>query len=161
MPIQDPVPAREQVKDFVCRCGCSTKFMDHEKEAIFKRFNEMGSYEEQNLFLQSLCVPTKPVARRRKRIQNGGKERNTTFTYHFEVDRGGDVDMINVCKQAFLNILGIPESRIRKKVLEHRENHGDGRGRHGNRPNRLPEDALEKVSGFYLFNIFFIFRDMH
>lgn len=141
------VPARAQTKDFDCKCKCSTKLFEQEYEDIFKRFNEMPTYSEQTLFLQGLCRPV-PVARSRKRIVNGGKGREVTYIYYFEVNRQGVKEEIKVCKKAFLNILGITESRLRKKVQDNREDHQDGRGSHKNRPNRTPEDALEKVRNF-------------
>lgn len=73
-------------------------------------------------------------------------ERTVSFTYHFEVDRSGEIVTIQVCKQAFLHILGIKKGRLEKKVLGCREDHKDHRGSHANRPNKIPEVALEKVS---------------
>lgn len=138
---------REQVKNFDCRCKCSEKFSENEKEKIFKRFNKFQTWSEQTLYLQSLCRPT-PVAQRRKRLEYGGKERGVSFNYHFELKRDGHLATVKVCQKAFCSLLGITPARLRKKVQGDREDHADGRGSHHNRPNRTPEESLEKVREF-------------
>lgn len=133
--------------EFVCRCKCSKKFSEKEKKIIFERFNDLATHTEQTLFLQS-CVRPSPIARRRKRIVNGGKERVTTFKYCFEVERRGQQDQIQVCKKAFLLLLGLKASRLREKVQIDRSTPHDGRGTHQNRPNRISIELLDKARNF-------------
>ena len=53
-----------------------------------------------------------------------------------------------ICRQAFISIYGITERRvksIRANVIPH-----DGRGRHNNRPNKVSEEAKNKVNILFL-----------
>lgn len=141
-----PVQPREQIKEFDCRCHCSSKFSEDEKENILKQYVKFSTWSEQTLYLQSMCRPA-PIARHRKR-KEGGNERKETFNYFLEIKRDKKAICQKVCQKAFISLLGIKRSRLRWKVQGARESHKDGRGLHHTRPNRLPEEILEKAREF-------------
>lgn len=146
-PQQVDVPARQQLKIFECRCKCSEKIFDNEKDESFGQYNAMTK-DEQNLFHQN-TTRSAGKKRQRKRVLSMGKDRNLVWTFFFKLKRNGVDTEIVVCKKAYLNLLGIKKSRLATKVLvAEPTTHKDRRGKHDNRPNRTPEEEKDNVQTF-------------
>ena len=99
------VPPR-QMSIIDCICGCQTRFSLQEMRTIFRNFNDMENHELQNSYLRGLLEVS-----RRENFANGGGRK--IFQYKLKlVER-----TVIVCQRFFLGIHGIPQSRLRKKVV--------------------------------------------
>ncbi|GFV49315.1 uncharacterized protein TNCV_685621 [Trichonephila clavipes] len=107
---------------------------------------------KQNQYLNGL-ISVVPVQRRR----NGKDDRvasNHVSSYCYRVRARIDNDIlqdVTVCHKAFLSLHGVTNRRIqtlKKQLIEFGEAQLDGRGKHKNRPNRLPEETKARVFNF-------------
>ncbi|XP_073953172.1 uncharacterized protein [Choristoneura fumiferana] len=142
----------EKVMRDPCNCmkKCAEKITHEEKESIFKKFWTIADHERQWEFIAKCITESKP-----KRIKASGPNRSRTNVYRLPID---PKDPMVVCRLMFLNTLSISEKMIRT-VLNKQSNRSDEgndenqnpfkitdmRGRHNNRPHKLPDSVHNSV----------------
>lgn len=131
-------------------CSCKKKCREllHGVEmAIFQSFWDLQTFDKQNAYLFGTI---KSVGKKRvypKKTKRQTSSRSTTFRYFVKIN-GKDQE---VCKQEFLSIHGLQNSKRRVYNICTQINQGlhtpksDGRGRHKNRKNRLPEETIQSI----------------
>ena len=123
-----------------CRCNCYFFFSPEERSKIFQTFNRLKDHSTQNTYLQG-CVQVKLSDRiRKKPRQENGKQRKS-FTYSVTCER----KTIYVCQAAFLGLIGIKKSRLKRKVLNFEAHILDGRGSHANHA-KIDEAVKNRLS---------------
>lgn len=129
-----------------CKKECRTLMQGQEK-TIFHSFWNLNGFEKQNAYLFGII---KSVGKKRvypKKTKRQQSSRSNTFKYYVKVN-GKDQE---VCKQEFLSIHGLQNSKRRVYNICRQISQGlstpksDGRGRHKNRKNRLPEEMIQSV----------------
>lgn len=134
-----------------CKClrlKCFTNITEDERQLLLKNFNEMDSHNAQNGYLCSL-MRAQIIKRRRPRCdENVAKFHERSFSYHVKIKRQSGLVDIPVCAKGFRAIYGISKKKL-EYLQRSLKNTGyapkDKRGRHHNRPNRLPEQTVNKV----------------
>ncbi|XP_060554953.1 uncharacterized protein LOC132715878 [Ruditapes philippinarum] len=126
---------------FNCRKKCHSKIMLDEREKIFHHFWSTGSYEKQKEFIGHTILEVP-----RKRILNKTDSRRRVSRQYFFQMHG---HKIQVCKQFYLDTLDISEavaySALSKKCAYGGITSKDQRGRHKNRPNKIPHDIVTDI----------------
>ena len=108
----------------------------------------MTDYNEQNLYLGGL-IASAFVKQRRPRPGNN-EPVSHSYSYSYKVRFMKDVTLIEVpiCYKGFISIHGITPRRVKTlqtmlttkgKIVK------DGRGCHNNRPNKIPEESVDKI----------------
>lgn len=132
-------------------CQCSLKCFDNvpaeSRKAILKDFNSMASVDMQNTYLSGL-IAVLPVARRRPRKAEGARQNRAAYKYRVRARIDGIVKEIDVCRKAFISIHGVSKGKIEylvSNLLSTGHSPLDKRGKHDNRPWRLPDETREAV----------------
>jgi len=89
-------------------------------------------------------IHLKPVSRQRSR---NGSRPNKSCSVQYEVRLG--INVISVCIKLFCSIFGAGKTavdRIVKKLQNNIPSHTDNRGKHHNRPNKLPADINFQIN---------------
>lgn len=136
---------RRTGKDCKCKFKCFSKFTEGAKSEILNTFNIIGDKEKQDVYLGGQ-IHISPIIRKRPKSGEGPR-RTCSCSYML---KAGTVE-IKVCKQAFCSLHGISRKRVERIVIriqEHVPAPKDMRGKHLNRPNRIPEDILHQVDTF-------------
>ena len=125
-----------------CKDGCFDKIGDEKVNEIFSAFWNIGIYDMQNQYLQSLI---KSVEVKRRSISEEESRRKHTFHYTVQVD---GVER-RVCKQAFISIHGISKKKL-EILFSKRQQSPTGTpvfDKRGRRPNvrRIHGPPLEHV----------------
>lgn len=123
-----------------CPMKCYEKVSDIDRANLFSKFYNMGSKNEQDIYLQGLLEVT-TVGTKRKR-SGTGREKQRSFL-HFISVKG---TKIKVCLGAFLGIHGISKARVKrlKLLLANGETPKDKRGQNP-RANAIKEKDREEV----------------
>lgn len=128
-----------------CECGrkCFTEERINIFEKIFREFNALANKEIQDAYLCGL-IKCCAVSRRRSRAKSSAAERSGTYKYYLKTPK----DTFQVCKKAFCSVHSVSTARVRRLTKYLRENiaaPADMRGRHSNRPNKVPDDILKQI----------------
>lgn len=136
------VPERKQT-DVDCRCKCLSKIDEDCKQSILEKFNNLESHSLQNAYLRS-NIRKVEVERPKKEAKRKRVTERSRYEYSF-FDGVNDLT-INICKNSFLALHGIKESRLKKKVLAMSldQSFGDGRGKHENH-RKISEEIKELI----------------
>lgn len=119
-------------------------------------FNEMGrelGTNAQNSYLAGF-ISLKPVLRHRLRVKNkeDARPHETSFSYKVRVLRGKSGALeVPVCFRAFTSLFGIKPSRmhnIKRALCKTGKPPVDGRGKHNNRPRKLPDAVRQGIIDF-------------
>ncbi|XP_068082416.1 uncharacterized protein [Anabrus simplex] len=133
-------------------CNCKMKCFDvvgeENRKTILRNFNLMLSRDIQDSYLCGL-ISVLPVARRRPRNLEGQASTAKQATYKYRV-RGcaGVMNDYDVCRKAFLAIHGIGKKRVERLVRGLKItgiSPKNMRGKHSNRPWKIPEERLDAV----------------
>lgn len=124
-----------------CRNKCHSKIMLSERENIFHQFWSSGSYEKQKEFIGHTILEMP-----RKRILNKTDSRRRVSRQYFFQMHG---QKIQVCKKFYLDTLDITEA-VTNSALSKKSAHGgitskDQRGKHKNRPNKIPDEIVSDI----------------
>jgi hypothetical protein len=132
------IPERIQKVNFICKCkeNCSLLFTDDEKKSIFKRYNSLSTHHEQYELLKGLVIPKNKYVKRQQ------------FNYFIEVSNDNNTKRESVCQYAFLNIMGLKQSSLRKKVQNKRNESEDKRGKHQNNNKKIPDFVIRDINDF-------------
>ncbi|CAL4124396.1 unnamed protein product [Meganyctiphanes norvegica] len=98
------VPARKVGKP--CSDGCFDKVDRETISDIFSHFWNIGNYDDQNSYLQSLICEKEPK-RRRKKV--GESRRPVNYEYHVKVQHKN----VKVCRSAFASIHGLGMGKMK------------------------------------------------
>jgi len=134
------VPKKIQPITCFCVFNCRRKVTETDRKRIFESFYALGSHDEQNKYLYGL-IEKKEI--RRRRTQKSFKRHS--FVYNVRLNNGNRVE---VCKKTFCDLHAVGKRRVEiiaAKILSGIILSGDERGRHHNRPKKVPEEAKEKV----------------
>jgi hypothetical protein len=140
------VPEKSIGPDCKCRRSCYKKIDESKRLEIFQRFYGLKSYDEQGSYLYGL-IRKHDVKRKSKALKSDGK----FCTYKYHIRRKGK--LVQVCKTAFANIHSISFKKIRNlcEKLDHDVLYPhDQRGKHGNRPSKIPAEIIECIKNFIL-----------
>ena len=129
-----------------CNCSkkCFHKIKAGDRKNFRHRFYSLPDFTSQRLYISN-CISVSQPARKYTKAENS--RRTKTFLYKIAIDG----EEISVCKQALVSILGITVSRL-QYICELIKQHGtppeDKRGKHNNRPNKIPYERREMVRIF-------------
>lgn len=124
---------------------------EDERQANYQRFLSFTTKNEQDAYLQSLIHP-EPIKRRRRRKpaeESNQPERGSTYLYSITLS----TRTVQVCKQAFLNLHGVTQSRVWRltALLSQNKTPQDMRGKStpGNaKPGATLDAVKEHISSF-------------
>lgn len=136
------VSARSTGTDCNCKFKCFTVVTDNIKTDIINSFNAMADKEKQDIHLSGL-ISLSTVQRRRPKTGDG---QNRAYAAHYKV-KHGTFDQ-KVCKKAFCSLYGIGKRRVERLVGYLQEGIPvlmDKRGKHGNRPNKIPDNIINQI----------------
>jgi len=88
--------------------NCSEK-VEGSVEDIFSAFHDLGTKNEQDLYLQGL-IDNHEVQRRRPRKEEGSRMNTKSFTYKIAING----DKVQVCRQTFIAVHGITVKRVKR-----------------------------------------------
>nr|CAI5850434.1 unnamed protein product [Callosobruchus analis] len=114
---------------------------------IFESFYRIADKEQQDIYLalwtntSFLCglIQARMIQRRRPKGSTG-IPKSQTSSYKI---RNGIFEK-KVCKKAFMNIHGITKNRV-ERIISYKVGPKDMRGRHYNRPNKIPGDTVKSI----------------
>lgn len=143
------VPAKIAKDDAVlcrenCRLNCSAKINFTQRQSFFDSYYHKD-VNSKNQFLWGLMEPFQP-----KQVSGELKNRILSYRYHLTVNGS----KIQVCKDAILEIFKIGRKKL--DLIRNQITSGlpapqsDMRGRHDNRPFRIPEEQIESVKNHIL-----------
>ena len=135
-------PAKE-LASLTCRCPyrCSTDINDEDRQRIFQEFYQLGDHDSQNKYLYGL-ISSVGIKRH---TCGSTRPRNHTIVYKVRLADGSPRQ---VCKKSFCDIHVIGKRRVEKLVDKLSVGvliTSDMRGKHGNRPNAISDEAKEKI----------------
>lgn len=136
---QDPVVSFGPREILECRCDCNRRVPLAVRKIIHTRFHSLST-SEQTVFLRGAVKPK--TTRPRKRLRS----RAVRCVFEYKLDARGVT--YKVCQSAFLSILDIKRTRLRRKVTTSNsrdEPSRDMRGLHLNRPHRTPSEMRERI----------------
>lgn len=139
------VPGKTIGPDCNCRLECYKKINEGKRQEIFEQFYALKSYDEQGSYLYGLI--RKHDVKRKRALMSDGKF--STYKYHIRCNG----KFIQVCKTAFANIHSISFKKIRNlcEKLDHDVLYPhDQRGKHGNRPSKIPAEIVDCIKNFIL-----------
>ncbi|KAJ8883639.1 hypothetical protein PR048_015492 [Dryococelus australis] len=119
-----------------------------ERSRIIKYFNEIQSYDEQNVYIVGLIAACEVATRLPRKEEDEADFHSAPYKYTLRVERGCSAVDIPICYKAILALHGITAQRIQiiQKSLKPTETaHKDGRGRHTNKPKMLPNDTTVNI----------------
>lgn len=131
-------------------CKCKRKCRDllqGEEKSIFNSFWDLKTFDKQNTYLFGII---KSIGKKRnypKKTKRQESSRSTTFKYYVKI-KGRDQE---VCKEEFLSTHGLQNNKRRvynvcKQIRDgFNTPKSDGRGKHRNRRNRLPDAMVQSV----------------
>ncbi|CAG9763718.1 unnamed protein product [Ceutorhynchus assimilis] len=124
-----------------CRGKCFDILTEVEKNTIFGNFYSMQDKNIQDSYLGAL-IDVKKVVRRRKTTEVEKK----IYSYYYHVKVGPK--SVKVCRTAFCSLHGIHKSRV-LRICHSRASGSllekDKRGKHQNRPNKVPDEVVATV----------------
>jgi len=141
----------------LCKCKrrCTELLLSHdEQQCLLDKFNAFKNRDAQDSYLSGL-IRLLPVARRRARRVNA-KPMQSSYKYVVQIDTNNDnvAKEVVICYSAFQSVHGITNNRVQtlKKSLLAGEVHVDRRGKHANRPHKLPvydgQSVIDHIGSF-------------
>ncbi|KAL1516294.1 hypothetical protein ABEB36_000213 [Hypothenemus hampei] len=135
-----------------CNCArlkCFENISKAETLYLIRHFNELKTHYEQNLYLGGL-ISHRPVKRHRSRKMNDEdvNYHSASYTYKIRILRDNKSIEVPICYKAMLSLHGISAKRLQNIQDQLRiDGHvkSDGRGKHLNRRNKLPQATLDAV----------------
>ncbi|KAK5648287.1 hypothetical protein RI129_003179 [Pyrocoelia pectoralis] len=131
-----------------CRCKNKCRsLLSQNENIIFNSFWDLNSYDKQNAYLFGTIRGIPKKRSYPKKTKRETSSRTVTFLYSVKVD-GVDTQ---ICKEEFLSVHGLQNCKksIYNICKQIRQGNTiptcDGRGKHHNRKNRLPDDMLKSV----------------
>lgn len=133
--------------DCLCKLKCYEKIDEKTRQMLFDGFYSLKTYDEQNAYLFGL-IRKHDV----KRKKNAASDRRTcTYKYYIRY-RGQETQ---VCKLAFAHIHAVSFRKIRtlsEKLDQNILFPRDGRGKHDNRPTKIPQETKDLIKN-HLFSV--------
>nr|CAH7734334.1 unnamed protein product [Callosobruchus chinensis] len=129
-----------------CKAHCRSLLLGTE-ETIFHSFWNLASFDKQNAYLFGTIKALPKKRNYPKKRKRQISSRTVTFSYSVKIN-GVDV---KICKEEFLSIHGLQNSRKRLYNICKQIRQGntvpkcDQRGKHHNRKNRLPKESVKSV----------------
>lgn len=137
------VGPRKTGQDCHCRNQCFEKINENERRLVLDHFNKIGDRHLQDTYLGGL-IRTNSVERIRPK-SGARKKRSCSHKYDIRVGK----QTVRVCRTAFGSIHGISRKRVDNIAKSFRDKNittpTSRQGKHSNRPNRLPKDAIDQV----------------
>ena len=141
---KDPEKRHVAAKQMGRRCDCSLHCWDRvngeNRQKLFSGFYSLGSYDLQNIYLVG-CIKVLPI-----KCRYGASNRHR-YSRQYYVNVGGE--SVHVCQKAFLSIHAVSHGRVDWALRGQKLNGGmpktDQRGKHTNRPNRIPGEDIQAV----------------
>lgn len=136
----DIVNERKIGADCKCRRKCYSRVPEEMRNKLFDGYYSLNSHDEQNAYLFGL-IRKHDIARKRCKESD---RRTCSYKYYVRT-RGKE---IQICRLAFANIHGISPHKIRILCQKQDQNvmyPRDGRGKHNNRPRKIPNDTLHGI----------------
>ncbi|GLH05514.1 uncharacterized protein GBIM_11094 [Gryllus bimaculatus] len=136
----DVVNERKIGEDCKCRRKCYSLVPEDQRNKLFDGYYSLNSHDEQNAYLFGL-IRKHDIARKRCKESD---RRTCSYKYYVRI-RGKEVQ---ICRLAFAHIHGISPHKIRILCQKQDQNvmfPRDGRGKHSNRPRKIPEDTLSQI----------------
>lgn len=136
------VSARNTGPDCKCKWKCFSVVTDDIKANIISSFNAMANKEKQDIHLSGR-ISLSTIQRRRPKT---GEGQNRAYAAHYKIKHGTFEK--TVCKKAFCSLYGVGKRRVERIVGYLQEGipvFKDNRGKHGNRPNKIPDHIITKV----------------
>jgi hypothetical protein len=137
-----------------CNQKCVTNITEDERNAIFTKFWQLGSFSAQTAYIAG-CVTQRHVSTRRIRDPEdkpvGKNTRRKSFgkTYSRQYTLCTGDRCIKVCKVVFLKTLAISDGRMNRALVNERRNvgvvQGDKRGKIDHKTQRIPEVKVAEV----------------
>lgn len=134
-------------------CGCKRyKCFENVPEVgrlqIIRRFNELNSVDEQNIYLCGLITVLPVKQRRPRKVEEASVLHDASYNYRIRFSDNGDVQEKQVCRKAFLAMHGIERKKL--EVLQRSlklkgKAPRDRRGKHLNRPHKLSENSRNLI----------------
>ena len=127
-----------------CRKQCMTTLTHDHCQGLFNNFWALSDFNQQNAFLFGIHA-VKPG---RRYVDSRDSRRQFTFLFYVTDSSGQSV---RVCKQAFLSIFGLQNSRGRINNIMTQIVSGSGtprtdnRGKHSSRPNRTASSIVDDM----------------
>lgn len=144
--------SHETGKDCHCksRLKCFESVVPEIRKVLISDFNQCSSYDEQSVYLCGL-ITCKQVARHRPRKSEDEADLHSySYTYKVRAIKNNDLCEIPVCYEAFKSLHGISAKRV-QTLQDGLKDTGkapiDNRGRHKNRPNKIPAEVTDSVIG--------------
>jgi len=138
--------------DYKCkRYRCFENISDEEKKRVIREFNNLGNYNDQSKYLCGL-ITVLPVMRRRSRLSDDDAQYNlASYVYRVRIFCDGKLEDTPVCIKAFVSLHGTSMKRVqtlRESLSSTEIIPIDKRGKHKNRPRKLPDETLNKMDDF-------------
>lgn len=124
-----------------CRYKCHEKIKEEERKQIFNSYWSLGSHERQWDFIG---INVKFFKKRQLTVDAIVSRRDYSRKYTFIVDN----EEVQVCKQMFTQTLSISDrvvTTVFKKLEKSHVISADARGKHNNRPNKIPEEVKKYI----------------
>lgn len=137
------IPPRVIGPDCKCTKQCFLNVSDDDKNELISIFNSIGDKCKQDTLLGGL-IRISEVNRHRSRDGSRPKK-NCSVKYSIRVG----INDVEVCKKAFCSLHGIGKSRVERivqKIKNKVPSPIDNRGKHSNRPNKLPASICFQIN---------------
>ncbi|CAG4931633.1 unnamed protein product [Parnassius apollo] len=123
---------------------CFVQINEEDRKLILENFNKLEETYVQNVYLGGL-IKTENVERERSKTGTG-KKRSCSHKYYIKLGNRN----IQICRNGFASIHGISKKRVDNVAKEYRDPTvttpaQSNRGKHQNRPNRIPSEWVSKV----------------
>ncbi|CAG5043176.1 unnamed protein product [Parnassius apollo] len=136
---------RKTGPDCCCKkCKCFVQINEEDRKLILENFNKLEETYVQNVYLGGL-IKTENVERERSKTGTG-KKRSCSHKYYIKLGNRN----IQICRNGFASIHGVSKKRVDNVAKEYRDPTvttpaQSNRGKHQNRPNRIPSEWVSKV----------------
>ncbi|KAI4463263.1 dna-directed rna polymerases i ii and iii subunit rpabc2 [Holotrichia oblita] len=129
--------------DCKCKYRCFSKINDVQMQSVLKQFCNIGDKHKQDIYLAGL-ISAETIKRRRVKT-GGGSARSIAF--HYKIRLGTETHV--VCKKAFCSVHGVSKHRVNGVATKLKDGDltakQDGRGRHGNRANKISDEIVAQI----------------
>ncbi|CAG4950209.1 unnamed protein product [Parnassius apollo] len=123
---------------------CFVQINEEDRKLILENFNKLEETYVQTVYLGGL-IKTENVEKERSKTGTG-KKRSCSHKYYIKLGNRN----IQICRNGFASIHGISKKRVDNVAKEYRDPTvttpaQSNRGKHQNRPNRIPSEWVSKV----------------
>lgn len=133
----------DKITSVCCNKNHIINFSNSEKNEIFNYYNSMKSNDQKNEYLKSVVVP--------QNLIQTNSTRSSNFEYFVQLSDKNNNNLIvrkKVCKNAFLILHNIKDSKLRKKIQRNRNETEDKRGKHNSHVNKIPLEVEIDIRDF-------------